>query len=122
LRVIDDEVHDSGSLTRLRRTLEALSDIGPEQPALFPEFEAGPAALSLEFNQSAALLQEQYADALSSGQHDALAALDRKLLTISRDGAEFDADLWTDEALATSAHWADVRQLAKAALGAFGWD
>jgi hypothetical protein len=120
--VIDDGVHGSGSLTRLRRSLEALSNIGPDQPVLFPEFQARPAALSLEFNQSAAVMQEDYAEALSDRQRDALAALDRKLLTISRDGAEFDADLWTDEALADSAHWSDVRQLAKAALSAFDWE
>ena len=119
--MIEDEVHGSESLTRLRRSLEALSDIGPDQPTLFPEFQADPAALSLEFTQSAAVMQEVHAETLSDRQRHALAALDRKLLTISRDGAEFEADLWTDEALADSPHWADVRQLAKAALEAFGW-
>ena len=40
---------------------------------------------------------------------------------MSRDGAEFDADLWTEAALATSEHWADVRRLALSALDAFQW-
>jgi hypothetical protein len=38
---------------------------------------------------------------------------------MSRDGADFDADLWTDEAIRTSVHWRDVRALAAAALAAF---
>jgi hypothetical protein len=37
---------------------------------------------------------------------------------MSRDGAEFDADIWTDEAVRTSADWADVRRLAAAAVDA----
>jgi hypothetical protein len=35
---------------------------------------------------------------------------------MSRDGADFDADLWTDTALRTSEHWAEVRRLASAAI------
>ena len=38
---------------------------------------------------------------------------------MSRDGAEFDAELWTDAALTGSVHWAEVRTLAAAALAAF---
>ena len=38
---------------------------------------------------------------------------------MARDGAEFDADIWTDEAVRTSEHWADVRTLAAAALDEF---
>jgi hypothetical protein len=40
---------------------------------------------------------------------------------ISREGAEFDLELWTDAALRTSEQWAGVRLLAVAALDAFGW-
>jgi hypothetical protein len=40
---------------------------------------------------------------------------------MSRDGSEFDVDLWTDAALSTSELWADVRRQALAALDAFGW-
>ena len=38
---------------------------------------------------------------------------------MARDGAEFDADIWTDEAVRTSEHWAEVRALAAAALDEF---
>ena len=39
---------------------------------------------------------------------------------MARDGAEFDADMWTDEAVRTSVHWAEVRELAEAVLEQFG--
>ena len=61
-----------------------------------------------------------YGADLSRPQRDLLAAIDGKLATISRDGAQFDAELWTED-LSTSQHWADVRTLATSALEAFGW-
>ena len=48
----------------------------------------------------------------------ASADLERKLVTMSRDGAEFDAELWTEAALRNSEHWAEVRVLAQSALEA----
>ena len=42
-------------------------------------------------------------------------------VSMSRDGAEFDLDLWTDAAVAGSEQWTDVRRLAAAALDAFDW-
>ena len=38
---------------------------------------------------------------------------------MARDGAEFDADIWTDEAVTTSEHWARGSALAAAALDEF---
>jgi hypothetical protein len=40
---------------------------------------------------------------------------------MSRDGSEFDADLWSPAALTSSEQWAVVRRLAHAALQAFEW-
>jgi hypothetical protein len=59
--------------------------------------------------------------AIERSQRDALDAISGKLATISKDGAEFDLELWTDAAMRTSEHWADVRRLAAAALDVFGW-
>ena len=39
--------------------------------------------------------------------------------TMSRDGAEFDPNLWTDAALSSSPQWDDIRRLAAAALELF---
>ncbi len=58
---------------------------------------------------------------MSRPQTESLADIDRKLATISREGAEFDLELWTEAALSTSEHWAGVRRLATSALEAFGW-
>ena len=52
---------------------------------------------------------------------DALTILDHKLKTMTRDGEEFDVDLWSEAALTQSAHWEDVRRQAHSALAAFGW-
>jgi len=54
-------------------------------------------------------------------ESQALDAIDEKLATMSRDGAEFNAELWTDAALKSSPHWQQLRTLATAALDAFGW-
>ena len=60
-------------------------------------------------------------DHLTDIRRSSLHAIAAKLATMSRDGAEFDAELWTEAAMAASEHWADVRRLAAAALDAFEW-
>jgi hypothetical protein len=40
---------------------------------------------------------------------------------MSRDGAEFDADLWTETAMSSDLHWQEFRTLAIAVRDAFGW-
>ena len=64
-------------------------------------------------------VRDDGASELSRAQADALDALGDRLAIVSRDGAEFDADMWTDEAARTSVHWRELRALAKAALDAF---
>jgi hypothetical protein len=65
------------------------------------------------------VVRAHYDEELRAGQREALAALERKLTRMSRDGEDFDLDLWTDAARRTSDHWKDVRGLAAAALDAF---
>ena len=109
----------SASLAQLRWSLQSLATAGSEQPPLFAEHAASAEALVSAFDRCAALVQTEHGGMLSSGQTGALAALSRQLATISRDGAQLDADLWTDAAVRTSEHWAVVRQLASTALDAF---
>jgi hypothetical protein len=109
-------------LRDLTRALRALAAAGSPQPALFPDDAVSAAELVRDFDQRAQVVRETYAGQLSASQIDSLTALEDKLSTMARDGAEFDADLWTDDALRTSEHWSDVRRLAEAALDEFGVD
>jgi hypothetical protein len=106
---------------QLRLSLRALAMAGDEQRMLFADLAASAGDLASNYDQSAAVIRADYESDLSTAQSDALAAIDRKLATMSRDGDEFDADLWTDAALRSGEHWGEVRNLATAALDAFGW-
>jgi hypothetical protein len=106
-------------LTSLRASLQALAAAGAEQLALFGDNSKTGESLASDYERVASLILSRYASDLSASQADALTALSQRLSTMSRDGAEFDPDLWTDAALSGSVHWADVRRLAAAALEAF---
>jgi hypothetical protein len=106
---------------RLQWSLQALADAGAGQPLLFPERAPTADELAFDFDHWASFVRGTYPADLSTSQSDALDALDRALQTMSRDGAEFGLDLWTDAALRTSEQWAGVRRLAETALEAFGW-
>lgn len=103
----------------LRWSLLRLSAAGVDQPRLFDA--ATPQDLAQAFDQCASTVRDLYAGDLSEAQTGALAAIAGVFETISRDGADFDAELWTAAALETSVHWANIRDLATTALGAFGW-
>jgi hypothetical protein len=120
-RIPEDNIERSRDFDQLRRSLRGLADAGSEQPPLFPDSVATADQLARDFDQSAVAVRGNYGSDLSENQADALAALEQKLMTMSRDGAEFDAELWTEAALRASEHWADVRTLALSALEAFGW-
>ncbi len=96
--------------------IRRLAAAGSGQAALFPDENVSAAELVRDFDQRALAVRDAYDDRLSPSQIESLAALEKKLSTMSRDGAEFDADIWTDEAVRTSEHWAEVRTLAAAAL------
>jgi len=117
----DDNIERSRDFDQLRRSLRGLVAAGSEQPPLFPDSVATADQLARDFDQSAVAVRSNYGSDLSENQSEALASIERKLATMSRDGAEFDAELWTEAALRTSEHWAEVRTLALSALEAFGW-
>jgi hypothetical protein len=112
----DEIVDPAAAIVRLERCLEALTATGTEQQPLFPEDESAPETLAAEFDRALSMVQRIAANALTPEQSDALSRVSEKLLLISRDGDEFDADLWTEGAVQTSTHWREVRALAAAAL------
>lgn len=111
---------DSEDLLReLMHVIRRLAAAGSGQPALFPDENVSAVELVRDFDKRASVIRESYDDQLSPSQRESLSLLDQKLTTMSKDGAEFDADIWTDDALRTSEHWSEVRGLAAAALDAF---
>lgn len=106
---------------QLKWSVQALALRAPEQMVLFPDFVATADELALELDHWATLVLESYGEDLTESQAASLRGLHRKLATMSSDGAEFDADLWTEAALASSAHWQEVRALAVTVRDAFGW-
>jgi hypothetical protein len=103
---------------RLVASLKALASEPSDQLALFPESITKAGDLAARFDEDWRAVRDVRRE-LSRAQADALETLSARLATLSRDGAEFDADLWTDDALRTSVHWRDVRALARAAIEAF---
>ncbi|MEP6915663.1 MAG: hypothetical protein ABJC89_08450 [Acidobacteriota bacterium] len=106
---------------QLRWSLQGLATAGSEQRALFPETVPKADDLAFDFDHWASHVRSSYEEELSATQTESLAAIEEKLATMSRDGAEFDVELWTEAALRSSDHWADVRRLAASALEAFDW-
>ena len=114
------ETEDSPDpLRELVHVIRQLAAAGSGQPALFADEPVTASELMRAFDQRALAVRDSYDDRLSPSQIESLTALERKLSTMSRDGVEFDADMWTDEALRTSEHWAEVRGLAATAVDAF---
>jgi hypothetical protein len=106
---------------QLRLCLRALARAGAEQRPLFPDDADEADDLAFNFEHWTGVVRGNYEGDLTRPQLDALTAIERQLAVMSRDGAEFDPELWTDAALVTSGQWAVVRRLAEAALDAFGW-
>jgi hypothetical protein len=103
----------------LTRVLRALASVGFDQPALFPDIKVSAGELVREFDQRASVVLAADDGQLLPSQLESLTSLTQKLATMSKDGAEFDADIWTDAAVRTSEHWAEARALAAAALDNF---
>ena len=106
---------------QLRWSLSSLVLAGSGQGWLFPDRAPKPDTLASDYDHWSQVINSDYSHELSPAQRTALEAIDSKLATMSRDGAEFGAELWTESALKESPHWADVRQLATTALEVFGW-
>lgn len=106
-------------LRELRWSLQALA--ASSQPSLFPEWAVTPDHLAVDFDFRSSIVLENYRDELDDRQRMQLEAIGELLEKMSRDGVEFNADLWSTEALESSEQWGLVRRLALEALEAFGW-
>lgn len=103
----------------LRWSLQALA--ASSQPSLFPEWAVTPDHLAVDFDRCSSAVLESDRDELQDGQRSGLEAISTLLDRMSRDGVEFNADLWSIAALESSEQWGVVRRLALEALDAFGW-
>jgi len=117
----EDDAQRTWHFKQLRQSLDGLAHAASNQPALFPDSVASADDLAFAYDHWSDLVRGAYGSELTREQTDALDAIDRKIATMSRDGDEFDVEVWTDAALSTSDHWADLRRLAGLALEAFGW-
>lgn len=117
----DDAAQRAWHFKQLRWSLQSLAAAGSEQPLLFPEHVKRADDLALDFDHWSSFVRDTYGPELAAAQVEALAAIDRKLSTMTREGSEFDLDLWTDAALRSSDQWAEIRLLAAGALEAFEW-
>ena len=120
MTIPDDDQRDA-QFRNLKWALNALAAPPTQQLALFPDSVAKPDELALHFDNAASVVRASYEPELSARQSEALAAIDLRLAALSRFGAEYDPEIWTDTALSSDDRWADVRRLATAALEAFGW-
>lgn len=117
----DSERRRAWHYKQLKWSVQALKLRVPEQLVLFPDIVSSAHELALEFDHWADVVWENYGDELTASQMAALRALEGKLRTMSHDGAQFDADLWTDAGLRSNVHWDEVRALAAGVLDAFEW-
>jgi hypothetical protein len=117
----DEDSEREEHFKQLRWALQGLALSGSEQPLLFPDYAPSAVNLATDFDHWSAVVRMNHGSDLSSAQSEALAAIDARLAGMSRDGARFDVEIWTDAALARSDDWSDVRRLAAAALDAFEW-
>lgn len=119
--MVEETGERSWHFQQLRWSLQSLAASASDQNPLFRDAAITADALALDFDRWASLVCERYGSELSDVQRASLEAIEQTLTRTSRDGSEFDADLWTEAALKTSEHWASVRRLAVSALHAFGW-
>jgi hypothetical protein len=116
LGVPEESAQRDWRFRQLKWSLQALAAAGAAQQELFPEQASTADDLAFAFDHWLTVVRDEHGSDLSPAELDALSAIERKLATMSKDGAEFDLELWTDGALRTSEHWAEVRALAQTAL------
>jgi hypothetical protein len=119
--VQNEDAERASQFRQLRWALQNLAGSGSEQRTLFPDSVAKAEELATEFDHSAAAVRTQYETELTGSQSEALDAIDRQLASMSRDGARFDVEIWSETALESSEAWREIRRLAAAALEAFEW-
>jgi hypothetical protein len=117
--MIEENAQRSWHFKQLRWSLQNLANAGSGQASLFPDYVRTADELAMEFEHWSTLIRSTYDQELSAAQLQSLEAIEQQLRTMSRDGAEFDLELWTDAAVRSSELWAEVRQRASIALESF---
>jgi hypothetical protein len=113
------EADSQTSFSRLRHELQALGgQVGAPLPIL-ADGDFREDGLALDFDHWCLRILTKFPGQLTFRQKALLNALDAYLDAMSGEGNE---DLWTEEAIRRSREWEDVRQLARQALEAFGWE
>ena len=102
----------------LRAALQVLAAPALVQLARYPEFVVKADELALDFDDALLLVRHNRAAEIDSRQAAALAALDELFTRMSGPARP---ELWTEEAVRSRPEWAEARELASAALAAFGW-
>lgn len=102
----------------LNKTVQALALPANEQLKLYPDGSAKADELALDFDQWHSCAVGNDADSMTQAQLGSLRAIDEAL---SRMSGYSNPDLWTEQALGQDVEWEQVRELARAALAAFGW-
>jgi hypothetical protein len=120
--VEDERTERAAAFKQLESSLRALAMSASDQLTLFPEDVVTADELALRFDHAWSAVRATYGHELSASQIAALDSVERELDAMSRDGAAFDLDLWTESALRSSEQWAAVRRLAVDALATFGDD
>jgi len=108
-----------GALARLRQALQALALPAEKQIALLPGFVREADELALNFDHWRRAAGADPGARLSRSQRAALDEIERHL---DRMCGHTNAHLWTRAGLRDSPQWSRVRDAARAALEAFGWD
>lgn len=110
----------TAAFKQLEASLRALGMSPSDQLTLFPEEVVTAEELARRFDHAWTAVRAAYEDELSGSQMVAVTAVARELDAMSRDGADFDVELWTEPALRTSEQWTSIRRLAHDALIALG--
>jgi hypothetical protein len=104
-----------------KHALQHLAAPAEVQIALLPDFVCVTDELSLDFDHWRSTFIGNYGSELTPGQAALFEAIDEKFARLSRRGAAFREEFWTNDALRESPEWENFRQLAIKLLDLLGW-
>ena len=102
---------------RLKRAVQALTQLAEVQLTLFPDFTCKADELVLDFDDGLYELVG-YDERVDGQQKSAIERLDE--IITAKSGSQR-ADFWTEDALLGDAGWDEIRAQAKVVAEAFGW-
>lgn len=102
----------------LHALLKALASAGPVALDYAPQGSCRPDELALDYDNYLRAFVGNFGETLTAAQRERLARVDALFGAMS---GESNATLWTEEAVRTHVHWAEVRLAAKDALDVLDW-